>query len=83
MGCMGSGVYNPADVTVVAVSYAQHTQFPCGTKLEVCSATGCITGTRKDSCPGCPSGHVDLSRAGFRAVCGNVNTCSVRVRSIP
>jgi expansin (peptidoglycan-binding protein) len=83
MGCSGAGPFSPADITVIAVSFAQHSMFPCGTKLEVCGTMGCITGYRKDSCPGCGNGDVDLSRAGFRAVCGNVNSCTVRTRSIP
>ena len=83
MGCAGAGPYSISDITVVAVSAAQHTMFPCGTKLEVCGQMGCITGIRKDSCPACGNGDVDLSRAGFRAVCGNVNNCVVRTRSLP
>jgi hypothetical protein len=83
LGCAGAGPYSSTDLTVVAVSYAQHTLFPCGTKLEVCGQKGCIIGVRKDSCPACGSGDIDLSRAGFRAVCGNVNRCTVRTRSIP
>jgi expansin (peptidoglycan-binding protein) len=83
MGCAGAGPYNINDITVIAVSAAQHSTFPCGTKLEVCGQLGCITGYRKDSCPGCGNGDVDLSRAGFRTVCGNVNNCVVRTRSIP
>ena len=82
MGCAGAGPYSINDITVIAVSAAQHTMFPCGTRLEVCGQLGCITGYRKDSCPGCGNGDVDLSRAGFRAVCGNVNNCAVRTRSL-
>src|SRR5205085_5671253 len=52
MGCAGAGPYSPNDITVIAVSAPQHTTFPCGTKLEVCGQLGCITGYRKDYCPG-------------------------------
>jgi hypothetical protein len=81
LGCLGAGKYDPADSTVIAVAPAQYSQFPCGTSLEVCGPGGCIVGTRKDSCPGCGSYHVDLSRAGINIVCGvNEDICSVTIR---
>lgn len=81
MGCRGAGAFSSADTTVIAVGPALYDSFPCGTPVEVCGAKGCITGVRKDSCPGCTAYHVDLSRAGFSAVCG-VNVCSVRIKKL-
>ena len=82
MGCMGAGPYSATDVSIIAVGPAMHAQFPCGTKIEVCGPKGCLSGVRKDSCPGCLANHVDLSRAGLTAVCGP-NTCDVRLRRLP
>jgi LysM repeat protein len=82
MGCMGAGPYSPTDVSIIAVGPAMHAQFPCGTKIEVCGPKGCLTGVRKDSCPGCLAYHVDLSKAGLAAVCGPTS-CDVRVRRLP
>lgn len=82
MGCTGAGPYKPTDVTIVAVGPAMYDQFPCGTAIEVCGPKGCLSGVRKDACPGCQSYHVDLSRAGLTAVCGP-NACDVRVRKLP
>jgi LysM repeat protein len=81
MGCRGAGPFSSKDITVIAVGPAMYDAFPCGTPIEVCGAKGCITGVRKDSCPGCTAYHVDLSRAGFTAVCG-VNVCSVRIKKL-
>lgn len=82
MGCTGAGPYKPTDLTIVAVGPAMYEQFPCGTAIEVCGPKGCLTGVRKDTCPGCKSYHVDLSRSGLTAVCGP-NACEVRVRRLP
>jgi hypothetical protein len=83
MGCAGSGKYDPNDITVIAVGATQHTQFPCGTRLEVCGTVGCITGVRKDSCFACGPMAIDLSRSGFNATCGaSANSCSVRIRQV-
>jgi LysM repeat protein len=82
MGCTGAGPYKPTDTTIVAVGPAMYDQFPCGTSIEVCGPKGCLTGVRKDACPGCQSYHVDLSRAGLTAVCGP-NACEVRLRRLP
>ena len=82
MGCTGAGPYKPTDVTIVAVGPSLYDQFPCGTNIEVCGPKGCLTGQRKDACPGCKGAHVDVSRAGLAAVCG-VNACEVRVRKLP
>lgn len=84
MGCLGAGTYNPGDTTVVAVGPALYDQFPCGARVEVCGPNGCITGTRKDSCPGCASSEIDLSRAGFDVVCGAAaNSCGVQIKKLP
>jgi len=82
MGCTGAGPYTPTDVTIVAVGPAMYDQFPCGTAIEVCGPKGCLSGVRKDACPGCQSYHVDLSKAGLTAVCGP-NACDVRIRRLP
>ena len=83
MGCNGAGVYNTQDITVIAVGRAAHDDFPCGTLIEVCGPKGCIKGVRKDSCPGCPGYDVDLSRAGFNAVCGPAaNSCRVTLKRL-
>ena len=82
MGCTGAGPYKATDLTIVAVGPAMYNQFPCGTSIEVCGPKGCLTGVRKDACPGCQSYHVDLSRAGLTAVCGT-NACEVRLRRLP
>src|SRR6478672_1031303 len=82
MGCIGAGLYKPTDTTIVAVGPAMYDQFPCGTSIEVCGPKGCLTGVRKDACPGCQAYHVDLSRAGLTAVCGP-NACDIRLRKLP
>jgi len=72
-------VFDPADTTVLAVSYAYTQSIPCGTALKVCGTAGCIDVVRSDLCPGCEANHIDLSRAGFTAVCGAVSNCNVTV----
>jgi hypothetical protein len=84
MGCTGAGPYNPNDVSVIAVSPVQYSQIPCGTRLEICGPVACINGVRKDSCPGCGPGSVDLSRVGFKTVCGaSANSCAIKMRALP
>jgi hypothetical protein len=80
LGCAGHGVYRGADFSIVAVGYGDGRRWPCGTELVICSA-GCIRAVRQDTCPGCGTGHVDLSEAGFEAVCGalRVGRCPVLI----
>ena len=82
MGCTGAGPYKPTDLTIIAVGPAMYDQYPCGTAIEVCGPKGCLTGLRKDACPGCQGYHVDLSRAGLTAVCGP-NACDIRLKRLP
>jgi hypothetical protein len=78
MAC--GGIYSTSDTTVVAVGPAHYSDIPCGTALQICGPAGCISAARKDSCPGCPGNDVDLSRAGFNAVCGaNQSRCPVTI----
>jgi hypothetical protein len=82
MGC--GGVYNLSDPTVVAVSLARTQEWPCGQRLEITGPNGQIVGVRQDTCPGCSANHLDLSRAGFLAVCGpGVSSCNVVIRPLP
>jgi len=83
LGCQNRGVYNPADLTVVAIGPARAAQYPCGTPLQVCGANGCISASRKDSCPGCGTNGIDVSRAAFKVLCGAVNSCQVTVKPAP
>jgi LysM repeat protein len=84
LACPAAGFYSPNDFTVVAFGPARSAQFPCGSPIEVCGLTSCITGLRKDSCPGCSPDGIDVSRAAFRLLCGSAaNSCSVRVRTLP
>ena len=76
----GAGKYDPADPTVIAVGPALYSVIPCGMKLEVCSAAGCITAYRKDACPGCGGYSLDMSRSAFKALCPSGNTCAIRTR---
>jgi hypothetical protein len=81
MGC--GGIYNPADPTVVAVSLLRDLEWPCGAQFEITGPNGTIIGIRRDTCLGCTANHLDLSRAGFNAVCGpNVSTCNVTIRRL-
>ncbi len=76
-------VYDPLDVTIIAVGPDHYTDFPCGTVLEVCGPGGCIEGERKDSCPGCGINHLDLSRLGHLLVCGeDSGVCEVTIRKL-
>jgi LysM repeat protein len=83
LGCQNAGAYDPNDLSVLAFGLPLGTQFPCGSRFEVCGPGGCITGTRKDTCPGCGANALDVSRAAFRLLCGTVNACSVRLRPTP
>jgi hypothetical protein len=78
MAC--GGVFDQDNAFVVAVSLQYDQTWPCGTQLEICGSAGCIIGVRTDTCPGCPGGDIDMSRAGLQAVCGNQTGCSVVIR---
>ena len=76
-------VYDPLDVTIIAVGPDHYEDWPCGTILEVCGSGGCIVGERKDSCPGCAINHLDLSRLGHLLVCGEESgVCEVTIRRL-
>ena len=81
MAC--GGIFDQDDASVVAVSLEYDETWRCGDPLEICGPAGCITGIRQDTCPGCPGAHVDLSRTGLQAVCGNQEACDVRIRHRP
>jgi len=80
LGCTQYGTYDPDNPLIVAVGPARHFEWPCGTPLRICGPAGCITAVRADSCPGCGPNHIDMSRAGVMAVCGNATGCSVTVQ---
>lgn len=78
MAC--GGVYDTADVSIVAVGYAYTDSIPCGTLMTLCGEAGCIDARRTDTCPGCGPGLFDLSESGQLAVCGKVGAnCTVEV----
>jgi len=79
LGC--GGVYDPDNPDIVAVGPARYDAWPCGTSLRICGPAGCITATRRDSCPGCGANVIDLSRAAFLRVCGWAASCSVFIRA--
>jgi hypothetical protein len=91
LGCNGYGVYNPDDPTVIAVGPDYYEEWPCGTRLGLCGIdaqsgviTNCIVGIRQDSCPGCISIHLDVSRAAFELLCGpGVIRCAVAITPLP
>jgi outer membrane biosynthesis protein TonB len=78
MAC--GGAFDQDNEFIVAVSLQYDKAWPCGTQLEICGSAGCIIGVRTDTCPGCPGGDIDMSRAGLQAVCGNQTGCSVVIR---
>ena len=84
MGCAPYTIYNLNDTSVIARAPSEYSRFPCGTKLELCGTAGCINGVVQDACPGCGAFHLDLSRAGFNAVCGvTVGSCAIKIRVLP
>jgi len=83
LGCSGYGTYDPNNPQIIAVSTARSDDWPCGTSLEVCGSAGCVTGTRVDTCPGCATNQLDMSRAGVMKVCGNSTGCSVTIKRSP
>ncbi len=78
MAC--GGAFDQDNEFVIAVGYEYDKAWPCGTQLEVCGPAGCTLGVRTDTCPGCPGGDIDMSRAGLDAVCGNQTGCAVVIR---
>jgi hypothetical protein len=81
MGCSGAGPYSPADASIVAVNSAYYSRYPCGTRLQICSAITCVYAYRKDACPGCEVNHFDVSRALYRLLCGSAPyDCNVTAR---
>ena len=79
LGCPGSGLYSSANPGIIAVGPADYGRWPCGVELNVCGPGGCITGWRIDACPGCGVAQLDLSEAGFAAVCGPEASGSCKV----
>lgn len=68
LGC-GIGVYDPGNTTLAAVGNLG--SWPCGTRLLVCMVSGesCVIVVVRDSCPGCGSGHIDITEAAMAALC--------------
>ncbi|HLF71056.1 MAG TPA: hypothetical protein VI759_02745 [Dehalococcoidia bacterium] len=79
LGC-GNGYYTSENETIVAVGPERHSEWPCGTPLQVCGQAGCISASRQDGCPGCSANVLDLSEAGIGRVCGdNASVCDAHV----
>lgn len=79
----GSGTYDPADVSILAVGPSRDEDWPCGVLLRVCGPAGCATVTRQDACPGCGAYLLDLSEAGNELVCGvPPHTCRVTIEEV-
>lgn len=87
MGCNGAGVYDSDDPTILAVSPARYSEWPCGTILRVCFQDRCQEVVRTDSCPGCGPNHLDMSESGLwylcRSQCGVLHDLSVTVLYVP
>jgi hypothetical protein len=82
MGCGGN--YTPSNPYIVAVGPAHYDEWPCGTKIEICGPSACLTALRTDSCPGCGPTEIDLSHAGYNTVCGTTaSPCPVTFRRVP
>lgn len=77
MGC--GGTYDTNNPAILAVSPQRYADWPCGTKLRVRGPSGDTLVERTDACPGCRGNHVDLSEAGFIAVCGSLSAGTCRV----
>ncbi len=82
LGC-GTGYYDSNNTTIIAVGPDHYPDMPCGTRIRVCGAAGCIDGIRQDACPGCGINHIDLSEMGLITVCGSLGTCQVNVVKLP
>jgi hypothetical protein len=79
LGC-GNGYYTSENETIVAVGPERHSEWPCGTPLQICGPYGCISASRQDACPGCSANVLDLSEAGIDRVCGdNASVCNAQV----
>ena len=78
----GTGVYDSGDPHIVAVAPSRYGQWPCGAVLHVRGPSGEIEVTREDGCPGCDHDQLDLSEAGFIAVCGDLTQgrCAVTIQ---
>ena len=68
MGC--GGTYDTNNTAIVAVSPDRYADWPCGTKMKISGPAGSVFVERTDACPGCSGNQIDLSEAGFIAVCG-------------
>lgn len=76
LGCAGSGLYESANSTIVAVGY--NSQFKCNDHLLIGGPLGTIETWVSDTCPGCVGDNVDLSEAGIAKVCGEgVDICEI------
>lgn len=79
MGC--GGTYNTNNTAILAVSPDRYADWPCGTKMKISGPAGSVFVERTDACPGCSGNQIDLSEAGFIAVCGSLaaGACSVDI----
>jgi hypothetical protein len=80
MAC--GGQFDQGNPFIVAVGLEYDVAWPCGTELEICGSAGCTTGVRTDTCWGCTGAHIDMTRAGVDAVCGNQAGCDVVIRRL-
>lgn len=78
------GRYRAEDATIAATAWnrVDGRAFLCGTLLTVSGPSGTIVVESVDACPGCRVTDIDLSQAGFLAVCGplSIGRCAVEVR---